>query len=112
MAKGTKIKVQDQIKRGIISSEVSGFSKSTHLSQLPSKCNSGNRLEAPVGPAAASMFHDDGTMRKCVKADLAHGLEDGVNSSVDSNTKKDLSVIIRDSMAIIQATRTSDVNPI
>ena len=31
------------------------------------------------------MLHDDGTMRKCVKADLAHGLEDCVNPLVELN---------------------------
>ena len=49
-------------------------------------------------------------MRKCVKANLAHGLEDGVISLVElNNTNKDLSVLIRDAMAINQATQTSDV---
>ena len=67
-------------------------------------------LSHPAGPVPASMFHDDGTMRKCVKADLAHRLEDGVNSLVElNNTNKDLSVLIRDAMAIIQATQTGDV---
>ena len=67
-------------------------------------------LSYPAGPVPASMFHDDGTMRKCVKADLSHGLEDGVNSLVElNNTNKDLNVLIRDAMAIIQATQTSDV---
>ena len=45
-----------------------------------------------------------------MKADLAHGLEDGVNSLVElSNTNKNLSVLIRDAMAIIQVTQTSYV---
>ena len=45
-----------------------------------------------------------------MKADFAHALEDGVNSSVElNNTNKDLSVLTRDAMAIIQATQTSDV---
>ena len=45
-----------------------------------------------------------------MKAGLAHELEDGVNTSVElNNTNKDLSVLIRDAMAIIQATQTSDV---
>ena len=43
-------------------------------------------------------------------SDLAHGLEDGVNSLVELNiTNKDLSVLIRHAMAIIQATQTSYV---
>ena len=54
------------------------------------------------------MFHDDGTMRKCAKADLVHGLEDGVNSLVELNNTS-LSVLIYNTMAIIQATQTSDV---
>ena len=45
-----------------------------------------------------------------MKADLAHGLEDGVNSSVELNIiNKDLSVLIHDSMAIIRATQRSDI---
>ena len=45
-----------------------------------------------------------------MKANLAHGLEDGVISLVElNNTNKDLSVLIRDAMAINQATQTSDV---
>ena len=43
-------------------------------------------------------------------ADLAYGLENGVNSLVElNNTNKDLSVLIRNTRAIIQATQTSDV---
>ena len=49
-------------------------------------------------------------MRNCAKADLAHGIEDGVSSLVElNNTNKDLSVPICNAMAIIQATQTSDV---
>ena len=45
-----------------------------------------------------------------MKADLANGLEGGVNSLVElNNTSKDLSFLIRNAMAIIQATQTSDV---
>ena len=42
-------------------------------------------LSHSVGPVPASMFHDDCTMRKCVKADHAHGLEDGVNTLMELN---------------------------
>ena len=55
------------------------------------------------------MFDDDGTMRRCVKADLAHRLEDGDGLVWLNNTNKDLRVLIRDAMAIIEATQTSDV---
>ena len=59
---------------------------------------------------ASFKFSDDGTMRECVKAVLAHGLEDGVNSLVElNNTNKDLSVLIYDAMAIIQETQTIDI---
>ena len=45
-----------------------------------------------------------------MKSDLAHGLEDGVNFLVElNNTSKDLTVLIRDAMAIIRATLTSDI---
>ena len=56
------------------------------------------------------MFHDDGTMRKCAKADLAHGSEDGINSLVElNNTNKDFKCLYPHAMAINQATQTSDV---
>ena len=109
MAKETKIKVQGQIKRGIISSEVV-FRRALTLANCRQDVTLETVLSHLVGPVSASMFHDDGTMRKRVKADLALGLEDGVNSLVElNNTNKDLSVLIRDAMAIIQATQTSDV---
>ena len=77
MAKETKIKVQGQIKRGIISSEVF-FRRALTLANFRQDATLENVLSHPGGPVPASMFHDDGTMRKCVKAYLAHGLEDGV----------------------------------
>jgi hypothetical protein len=35
-------------------------------------------LSFPIGPIPTSLFHDDGTMRKTSKADLAHQLEQDV----------------------------------
>ena len=105
MAKETKIKVQGQIKCGIISSEVV-FRRALTLAS----CRQDVTLKTilgHLGPVPTSMLHDDGTMRKCVN-DLSHGLKDGANSLVElNNTNKDLSVPIRDAMAIIQATQTS-----
>ena len=76
MAKETKS--QCQIKRGIISSEVV-FRRALTLANFRQDVTLENVLNHPGGPVPASMFHDDGTTRKCVKAYLAHGLEDGVN---------------------------------
>ena len=110
MAKETKIKVQGQIKSGIISSEVV-FRRALTSANCRQDVTLETVLSHPAGPVPASMSHDDSTMRKCVKADLAHGLEDGVSSLVELiNANKDLSVLIRDAMAIIQATETSDIN--
>ena len=78
MAKETKLKVQGQIKRGIISAEVV-FRRTLTLANFRQDVTLENVLSHPGGPVHASMFHDDGTMRKCVKAYLAHGLEDGFN---------------------------------
>ena len=90
MAKETKIKVQGQIKRGIISSEVF-FRRALNLADCRQDVTLEAVLSHPVGPVPASVFHDDGTMGKCAKADLAHGLEDGVNSLVElNNASKDL----------------------
>lgn len=36
-------------------------------------------LSFPIGPIPTSLFHDDGTMRKASKADLAHQLEQDVS---------------------------------
>ena len=76
--KKNKIKVQGQIKRGIISSEVV-FRRALTLANFRQDVTLENVLGRPGGPVPASMFHDGGTMRKCVKAYLVHGLEDGVN---------------------------------
>ena len=78
MAKETKIKVQGQIKRGIISSEVV-FRRALTLANFRQDATLEKVLSHSGGSIPASMFHDDVTMRKCVKAYLAHGLEDGVN---------------------------------
>ena len=110
MAKETKIKVQGQIKNGIISSEVV-FRRALTLANCRQDVTLETVLSHPIGQVHASMFHDDGTMRKCVKADHSLGLEDGVNSLVElNNINKDLRVLIRDATTIIQATQTSDVN--
>ena len=89
MAKETKINVQGQIKRRIISSEVV-FRRALTLANCRQDATLETVLNHFVGPVSSSMFHDDGTMRKYAKADLAHGLEDGVNSLVELNdTNKD-----------------------
>ena len=80
MAKETKIKVQGQIKRGIISSEVV-FRRALTFANFRQDVTLETVLSHPGGPVLESMFDDDGTMRKCVKADLANGLEDGVKEA-------------------------------
>ena len=82
MAKEPKIKVQGQIKTGIIGSKVV-FRRALTLANCRQDVTLETVLSYPAGPVPSSMFHDDGTMRKCVKADLAHALEDGVNSLVE-----------------------------
>ena len=73
----------------VISSEVV-FRRAITLANCLQDVTLETVLSRPVGPVPASMFHDDSTMRKCVKADLAHGLEDGVNPLVElKNTNKD-----------------------
>jgi hypothetical protein len=61
-------------------------------------------LSFPIGPIPTSLFHDDGTMRKCCKADLCHQLESDV-TTVHSLEPFDRlrTVLIRDGMALIQS---------
>ena len=72
MAKETKIKVQGQIKYGIISSEVV-FRRALTLANFRQDVTLETVLSHLGGPVPASMFHNDGTMRELVKADLVHG---------------------------------------
>ena len=59
-------------------------------------------LSFPIGPIPTSLFHDDSTMRKCVKADLTHELEREVCPSFTLRSF-DKTVLIRDGMGIIQS---------
>jgi hypothetical protein len=62
------------------------------------KISSGLMLSCTVSPT--SLFHDDSTMRKCVKADLTHELEREVCPSFTlPSFDKTLTVLIRDGMA-------------
>jgi hypothetical protein len=61
-------------------------------------------LSFPIGPIPTSLFHDDSTMRKFVKADLTHELEREVCPSFTlPSFDKTLTVLIRDGMDIIQS---------
>jgi hypothetical protein len=61
-------------------------------------------LSFPIGPIPTSLFHDDSTMRKCVKVDLTHELEREVYPSFTlPSFDKTLTVLIRDGMGIIQS---------
>lgn len=61
-------------------------------------------LSYPIGPVPVSLFHEDMTMRKTNKADLAHKLE-SETTCVEHLPQfdKSLTVFIRDAMATIQA---------
>ena len=61
-------------------------------------------LSYPIGPIPTSMFHDDGTMRKTCKADLAHILEqDVVVCQILSIFDISRTTHIRDGMALLQS---------
>ena len=61
-------------------------------------------LSFPVGPIPTSLFHEDGTMRKTCKSDLAHQLEVPVTSlQTLSAFDKAATTIIRDGMAVLQS---------
>ncbi|VDI48470.1 Hypothetical predicted protein [Mytilus galloprovincialis] len=60
-------------------------------------------MEHPIGPVPTSIFHDDGSMRKSVKAELLHKLEETASSvPVLPDFDKSKTVFIRDGMAIVQ----------
>ena len=61
-------------------------------------------MSYPIGPIPTSLFHDDGTMRKTVKSDLARVLENEASSSFflpffDPESP----VVIRDTLGVIQS---------
>ena len=61
-------------------------------------------LSYPIGPIPTSMFHDDGTMRKTCKADLAHILEqDVVVCQILPIFDISRTTHIRDGMALLQS---------
>ena len=61
-------------------------------------------LSHPIGPVPTGLFHDDGTMRKCTKAELGHKLEELTSKQAELPDYHPLStVFIKDAMATIQA---------
>ena len=61
-------------------------------------------MSFPIGHIPTSLFHDDGSMRKTCKADLAHQLEaEATSTPLLGPFDKSLSVLIRDGMALIQS---------
>lgn len=61
-------------------------------------------LSYPIGPIPTSLFHDDGTMRKTCKVDLAHHQENEVSAiGILSPFNSSLTCLIRDGMAMFQA---------
>ena len=68
-------------------------------------------LSYPIGPVPTSFFHDDGTMRKCNKSDIAKELE-SVAGSVSSFSQFNLSstVLIRDGMNLIESIGVSRIS--
>ena len=61
-------------------------------------------LSYPIGPVPTSMFHDDGTMRKTAKAELGQKLDEVAETKHElPDFDKDVSIYIRDAMALIQA---------
>ena len=63
-----------------------------------------NVLSFPIGPIPMSLFHDDGTMMKTCKADLAHQLENEVSAiGTLPPFNPSLTCLIRNGMALFQA---------
>ena len=61
-------------------------------------------MSYPIGPIPTSHFHDDGTMSKTVKSDLARVLKNEASSSFFlSFFHPESTVVIRDAMGVIQS---------
>ncbi len=64
-----------------------------------------NILSYPIGPIPTALFHDDSTMRKATKSDLAHQLEEEASKHVTLSVfDSACTVVIRDGMALMQGT--------
>ncbi|CAC5409086.1 unnamed protein product [Mytilus coruscus] len=60
-------------------------------------------LSLPLGPIPVSLFHEDGTMRKCCKSDLVKQFENEVSPVLSlPDFDPSLTTYIRDGMAIVQ----------
>ena len=68
-------------------------------------------LSYPIGPIPTSLFHDDGTMRKCNKSDIAKELESVVGSvSSLPQFNPSSTVLICDGMNLIQSIGVSRIS--
>ena len=102
MSKKTKIKQQGRIKNTNISSELV-FRRALTIANCRDDITVDNILSHPIGPVPISLFHEDGTMRKCTKAELGQKLEEAIVSQETLPARDKCSTIyIRDSMAVIQ----------
>lgn len=80
------------------------FRRALTLSGTREEVSTRNLLSYPIGPVPTSLFHEDGTMRKCSKADLGHKLEEQVDKCTElPDYSAACTTTIRDVMAIIQA---------
>ena len=104
MNKKTKLKCRSgETVQGNINPELI-FRRALALTKCRDDVTVEKLLSFPIGPIPTSLFHDDGTMRKCVKSDLAHELEREICPSFNLPTfDPSLTVVIRDGMAIIQS---------
>ena len=65
-------------------------------------------LSFELTPVPPALFHNDGTMRKSVKSDLAHKLEETVPQETEMKTKCSISTAyIIDGMAFLQSMNES-----
>lgn len=104
MNKKTKLKCRSgETVQGNINPELI-FRRALALTKCRDDVTVEKLLSFPIGPIPTSLFHDDGTMRKCVKSDLAHELEREICPSFNLPAfDPSLTVVIRDGMAIIQS---------
>lgn len=104
LKKTVKVKTKHGIKETKMNPELI-FRRAIATSGYRSDLNLQAVLSIPTGGAPLSLFHDDGSMRKPTKTDLAHFLEDGIALSTSwPQCNPNVSVYIVDFMVLLHKT--------
>ncbi|KAK3085631.1 hypothetical protein FSP39_006444 [Pinctada imbricata] len=104
MHKKTKLKCNSGVTvKSVVNPELI-FRRALTLTKCRDDVTVEKLMSFPIGPIPTSLFHDDGTMRKNVKSDLARELENEATSSFFLPFfDPESTVVIRDAMGVIQS---------